>query len=137
MSTNSKKKTGYRNPPEHTQFKKGQSGNPKGRPKGRPNLATALQKALREKVFVNENGRRKTITKGEAAMKQLANKAASGDLNALKHVVMLDRSADERSPEATATTGVLAEVDQKVLQGIFSRFEQNRNGGGDDEATGK
>jgi hypothetical protein len=136
LPTNSKKNIGYRNPPEHTQFKKGHSGNPKGRPKGRPNLVTALQKALREKVFVNDNGRRKTITKGEAAMKQLANKAASGDLHALKHVVMLDRSAEERSPEAT-TTAVLAEVDQKVLQGIFSRFEQNGNGGGDDEANGK
>ena len=137
MSTTSNEKIGYRNPPKTSQFKKGHSGNPKGRPKGRPNLVTALQKALREKVSINENGRRKIITKGEAAMKQLANKAASGDLHALKHVVMIDRSADERSPEPTSPTAVLAEVDQKVLQGIFSRFEHNGNGGGDNEADDK
>jgi hypothetical protein len=137
MSTTGNEKIGYRNPPKTTQFKKGHSGNPKGRPKGRPNLVTALQKALREKVSINENGRRKVITKGEAAMKQLANKAASGDLHALKHLVMIDRSAEEHSSEPTSTTAVLAEVDQKVLQGIFSRFESNGNGGGDNEPDGK
>ena len=66
MPANHREKTGYCNPPQHSRFKKGQSGNPKGRPKGRPNLATVLENTLREKVVVQENGRRKTITKFEA-----------------------------------------------------------------------
>jgi hypothetical protein len=80
-------KGGYCNPPETTRFKKGQSGNPQGRPKGTLNMATVLERTLREKVVINESGKRKTITKLEAAIKQLTNKAASGDLKALQLLV--------------------------------------------------
>jgi hypothetical protein len=66
-------------PPQATRFKKGVSGNPKGRPKHSLNVATAFTKALSEKVVINEGGQRKTVTKLEAALKQLVNKAASGD----------------------------------------------------------
>jgi replication-associated recombination protein RarA len=136
MSATSKETIGYRNPPQSTQFKKGHSGNPKGRPKGKRNLASVLEKTLHEKVIINENGRRKTITKLEAAVKQLVNKAASGDLRALHHLTALARSADERSPESNTPTSVMAEVDQKVLQSVFSRFDKSGNGGGDAESDG-
>ena len=79
----SDKSVGYRNPPVGTRFKKGVSGNPKGRPKGSLNLAAMFTKTLRERVVINEHGRRRTVTKLEAALKQLVNKAASGDLRAL------------------------------------------------------
>jgi hypothetical protein len=82
------------NPPESTRFKKGQSGNPKGRRKGSHNVATVLALTLREKVVVNENGARKTVTKLEAAIKQLVNKAASGDLRALQQFIALAREAE-------------------------------------------
>jgi hypothetical protein len=55
--------------PNGTRFKKGQSGNPQGRPKGTLNLATVLWRALREKVVIYENGRRKSVTKLEASVK--------------------------------------------------------------------
>jgi hypothetical protein len=70
---------GYGRPPRHTRFPKGRSGNPKGRPKGSKNSATLLMDALRERVVISENGRRKTITKQQAIVKQIVNKAASGD----------------------------------------------------------
>ena len=74
---------GYGKPPRHTRFIKGQSGNPKGRPKGSQNLATILEKACRQRVRVTENGRARSITKFEATMLQLCNKAVSGDLRAI------------------------------------------------------
>ena len=68
---NNNDEVGYSKPPRNTRIKKGQSGNPKGRTKDKPNLARALEKALGEKVVINENGQRKTITKLEASVKQL------------------------------------------------------------------
>jgi len=114
---------GYCNPPADTRFKKGQSGNPKGRPKGTLNMATVLERTLREKVVVNENGRRKTITKLEAALKQVTNKAASGDLKALQLLAALVRSAEERAIRAPAPDLVLEDTDEKVFLGILQRIE--------------
>lgn len=85
---------GFRRPPEATRFKKGVSGNPRGRPKGSLNVATAFMKALREKVVINEHGQRKTVTKLEAALKQLVNKGASGDLRALAQLIALAKDAE-------------------------------------------
>lgn len=86
---------GFGKPPVGTRFQKGKSGNPQGRPKGTLNMATVLERTLRERVVINENGRRKTITKLEAAIKQLTNKAASGELKALQLLAALVRSAEE------------------------------------------
>ena len=95
-------KVGYRNPPEKSRFKTGQSGNPRGRPKGALNLATILERTLREPVTIVENGKRKTVTKIEAAIKELVNQAASGKLKALQLLATLVRSAEERGIQAAA-----------------------------------
>jgi hypothetical protein len=121
-------RVGYCNPPERTRFKTGQSGNPKGRPKGTLNMATVLERALREKVVVNENGKRKTVTKLEAAIKQLMNKAASGDLKALQLLAGLVRSAEERTLEAPAPDASIDEFDEKVVLGILQRLENTGQG---------
>jgi hypothetical protein len=81
-------------PPRHTRFKKGQSGNPMGRRKESKNVMTLLKKALNERVTVTENGGRRTMTKLEAMLKQLANKAASGDLRSIKQVILLAGAMD-------------------------------------------
>jgi hypothetical protein len=117
------KQVGYRNPPESTRFPKGQSGNPKGRPKGSHNIATVLAATLREKVIVNENGARKTVTKLEAAIKQLVNRAASGDLRALQQFISLAREAEATASLSSTERSAIGELDQKVLQGILKRFQ--------------
>jgi hypothetical protein len=114
---------GYCNPPTHTRFKKGQSGNPHGRPKGTLTMATVLERTLREKVVVNENGRRRTITKLEAAITQLTNRAASGELKAVQLLAALVRSAEDRGLKATVPNSCLDEVDEKVVLGILNRLE--------------
>ncbi len=121
-------KVGYCNPPQHTRFKTGQSGNPRGRPKGTLNMATVLERTLRENVVITEGGRRKTITKLEAAIKQLTNKAASGDLKALQLLAALVRSAEERAVQPPVPNSTLEEVDQKVLFGILKRLEATNKG---------
>jgi Family of unknown function (DUF5681) len=79
---------GYGKPPRHTRFKKGHSGNLKGRPQGAKNSATLLNEALSEPVIVTENGRRKTISKKQAILKQIVNKAASGDHRSIQLLLL-------------------------------------------------
>jgi len=99
-------------------------------------MATMLGRILREKVGTIENGKRKTISKFEAALKQLTNKAASGDLNALRLLSALVASAEERTTnEATASNPVLPEVDERVVQGILERLKANNEDEEDDADT--
>lgn len=114
---------GYGNPPKHSQFKKGQSGNAKGRPKGKPGAMTVVLRALSAKVMINENGRRRKVTKFEAALMQLANKAAGGDLRALNQVTALMRLAEEREKEEAPITTCLQDADRLVLQSLMQKFE--------------
>ena len=93
---------GYRKPPQHSRFKKGQSGNPKGRPKASESFARLARQTLNERIVIKENGERRTITKLQAALKQLINKAAAGDARAIRDVIKLqamiaeqDKSTDE------------------------------------------
>ena len=124
-SDNGNTQVGYGRPPEGTRFKKGSSGNPKGRPKGSLNVAALLIKTLRERVVINENGRRKTVSKFEAAFKQLANKAASGDLRALR--MLIDSARDAEAKQDTGgreQSPVLGDLDQAVIEGIMKRFQE-------------
>lgn len=90
---------GYSKPPKQTRFKKGRSGNPTGRPKGSKSLKTFLMAALEEKVIVNENGLSKQISKREAAAKQLANRAAMGDLPTIKVLAQYLAGVEEQEEE--------------------------------------
>jgi len=117
---------GYGRPPKTTRFKKGQSGNPKGRPKGSLNVATVLIKTLSEKVVINENGQRKTVTKFEAALKQLVNKALGSDIRALRLLLDLARDAEAKQGVAGGEQNpVLGELDQEVIAGIMRRFQES------------
>jgi hypothetical protein len=113
---------GFRKPPRHGQFKPGHSGNPKGRPKGAKNLATLLGRTLSERVLVTENGRRRSISKLEAAVKVLVNKAASGDAKFMHQLLALVHLVEGR-PEALAAPPIpFTDADREVLRGIAERL---------------
>jgi hypothetical protein len=73
----SEERVGMGQPPHSTRFRPGQSGNPSGRSKRARDLAAIAARAFAEKVEVRENGRRRRITKLEASVKQLVNRAAA------------------------------------------------------------
>ena len=118
--------TGYGNPPMHTRFTKGRSGNPKGRPKGSQNLATILAKAGRQRVKVTENGRTRYITKFEASMLQLMNQAVSGDLKAI-HELQLWTIAPEDPDQAALSQTVPREADEIVMANLLERIRNSEN----------
>ena len=74
---------GYKKPPKHTRFKKGQSGNPRGRPKGTKNFKTDLMEELSEQVIISEGGKQMPVSKQRALIKRTTQKALSGDMRAI------------------------------------------------------
>jgi hypothetical protein len=72
-------KVGYCNPPVHTRFKPGESGNPSGRAKGSQNLKTLFNKVLDEEISLREGADVKRITKAEAIVRGVVIGALKGD----------------------------------------------------------
>lgn len=69
---------GYKSPPTSTQFKKGQSGNPKGRPRNRKSKIP-YDTVLGRMVTIREDGRERRITAAEAFLLHLTKKGLEGD----------------------------------------------------------
>ena len=121
---------GYAKPPKETRFKKGQSGNAAGRPKGKLNLATVVEQAMNATVVVNEGGQRQTKSKLEVALTQLMNKAASGDLKAIRMAIGLapgnnTSDADNQTPDRLADRELAKKLAARLLVGFASRPETN------------
>lgn len=116
-------KVGYKKPPLHTRFRKGQSGNPRGRPRGSKNLSTLLTDALNEPVVITEDGRRRKISKRELGVRQLANKFAMAEAQATKMLLglMLER---ERLMAAAppAERRSFSAADENVIANLLKRL---------------
>jgi Family of unknown function (DUF5681) len=80
---------GYRSPPQHTQFKKGQSGNPHGRRKQNHNIRSLLSDEMNRQLSFNENGKPAKDSKLSLMVKQAINKAVAGDFRPLAQLVKL------------------------------------------------
>ncbi len=64
-------KVGYKHPPVKSQFRKGQSGNPRGRRKGQRNLTQVLLEVLHQTVTVKQAGKARRMSKGAALIQML------------------------------------------------------------------
>ena len=80
---------GYKKPPKDTQFKKGQSGNPKGRPKGSKSLKTLLEEALSSPITITEGGVPRKTELRQLLFKAMVGKAVKGDARATAVLVKL------------------------------------------------
>jgi len=83
---------GYKRPPQHTQFPKGRSGNPRGRPKQPSDFKDVLLRILNKHHVGLENGKRRRMTTFELGLTKLVNKAAMGDRLAWRDLItIMDR----------------------------------------------
>jgi hypothetical protein len=119
--SNEDHKPGYRKPPRHSQFKKGQSGNPSGRPKGSRNFVTELQDELTSRIPIVENGKRRRISKQKAIAKQLVNKAATGDPK-FASLFLNERRRYEEQEVGPASQEVSSHEDMRVMENMIRRI---------------
>lgn len=87
---------GYGSPPEHSQFKKGQSGNPYGRPRGSTNRRTILEKIMTEKASYREGETVTIVTKMELLLRTIRFQAAEGNIVALDLLEKLSGHFDHK-----------------------------------------
>ena len=75
---------GFARPPRQSQFQQGQSGNPKGRPRGSRNLKTDLNNMLKGKVEITMSGEKRRMTRQEAMLLSLFQRAVQKDAGAAR-----------------------------------------------------
>lgn len=120
-------KVGYKKPPKHTQFPKGQSGNPRGRKKGSRGLKSDLNAELNRVLEVKMGSYRFKGTSQQLMLRGLALLAANGNLKASAQLVPLiltvfgteDRGADKKT---------LSAHDQAVLDNFLVAFGGDASG---------
>jgi hypothetical protein len=115
---------GRGNPPKHSQFRKGMSGNPGGRPKGSKNLSTYLMDAARDHVTATISGKTRKISKIQATAMQLATKAAAGNQKAIGKFLDWMDEVESRAAAAKPRQFSLSAPDIDVLHAIYERMKQ-------------
>src|SRR5258708_35805781 len=78
---------GYKHPPLNSQFRRGQSGNPRGRRKGQRNVATEVTEILSQSVTVHQGDKCRRVSRGRALDLILMSKAQNDDDMAVKAMV--------------------------------------------------
>ncbi len=121
---------GYGKPPRASQFKPGESGNPRGRPRGSKNFSVLLEEELKQRVTINENGRRRRITKLAAIAKHMVNKSLSGDSRLLQALLNEIRAGEARADSAQSSIN-LDEGDREVIRQIQERLTNPTKEGAD------
>lgn len=98
--TNKTYDVGYCNPPQHSRFQKGKSGNPSGRPKHSRNTYKLLEDILEQKVSIVQDGKQIKISKKVAILLQAVNSAVKGDIKAIRdlfpHLLAVDAKQEEK-----------------------------------------
>jgi len=114
-------RVGYGEPPKHTQFKPGQSGNPKGRPKGRKNIKTEVLEKLNSTVTVHKNGRLRKISTRRALLEVLGAKALQLDQRSIEQLIRLAEKYDQSTVE---TNDSMSSGDLAILDAYAQRLKQ-------------
>lgn len=113
---------GYKKPPKHTRWQPGQCGNPGGRGRGAKGLKTLVDQEIHSPVTITENGVKKTISKLEATLKRLSQKAINGEDRAINKLLDLAARAEdddgaeaERSSSSPNRQAILDDYNRRML----------------------
>lgn len=123
------KKIGYGNPPKHTRWQQGQSGNPKGRPKSRSDLLKDAAAILSEPVRARTpDGHIVSLDGLEAAYLALCKKGLKGDvpalIKAIKIMMEVRPAVDDKLEKKRQQRSELIETLEKL--GLPTEAVRNR-----------
>ena len=105
-------------PPRHSQWQKGNSGNPGGKKKGTLNLESTFRDALLRPIMVTVDGEKKIISVLEALVMRLLDGALKGDFKAINSILdRIERMIGFHHEQGLETS----EEDREILQRVFPR----------------
>ena len=122
MTDENDDEVGYGKPPKETQFKKGESGNPKGRPKSAKNLKTDLEEELSERIVAREGERTVKISKQRAVIKTLLARTVKGDARAGATLLNLIFRVLDPAGDVAESAAPLSAEEREVLSDVEARF---------------
>jgi hypothetical protein len=133
----------YGSPPIHTRFKPGQSGNPKGRPKKESKqFAELIDGVFGSDVEYFEDGRKKSLSRKELAVKQHLQKGIRGSL---ANIAALLDLRDEAKKSRRARPKIIVEnwmpdrpgqtAEQKTREAAATRAQERSAINGADNST--
>jgi hypothetical protein len=94
-------KVGYKSPPLHSRFQKGESGNPRGRPRNKPTKSTrqSFDEVLARRVPVKRaDGKQVRMSLRDVVLEKLVQEAIKGDTAARRDVFALMKLLGEFAP---------------------------------------
>ena len=109
--------SGYKRPPKASQFKKGQSGNPKGRPKGSKNNKTVFESLAATLIDGKLPGGKENVTLREGVIAKLASKALAGDARSMNKFIDTMQSYDDQNAH------YCREAELRVIHHILNLYQ--------------
>ena len=107
---------GFKDPPPHTRFKAGSSGNPRGRPRTRT-LLEDLAAELAESITVHIGTGKSQMSKQRAVARALVNAAIAGDIRAATTLLTLAKPSSQEAEQASSDDEILADFINRKYEG--------------------
>jgi hypothetical protein len=115
------KQSGYQRPPSDGRFKPGVSGNPRGRPKGARNLRTDVAALMGKKIPIRENGKARRISRQQAMLLRLYEKALQGDVRAATSFFTMIIKLDPNAGSENLVREAISENDKEIIADFLDR----------------
>lgn len=114
-------RVGYGKPPKESQFKPGQSGNPRGRPKSVPSLKSVISSELRRHRTIVEDGKRLRLPTEIILIKRYIDLALKGHLKPLMMILeVIEKLREERNLSAEEMSPASIEEAREEFQRLRS-----------------
>lgn len=124
---------GYKKPPMHSRWRKGQSGNPRGPKKRQKSLNTIVREIMTAPISIRTGGRDQVMSRAQALVLKSVEAASKGNDRALDRLLRLYAVAmpdDGGGQTAIAGEQPLSPTDEATLEAFREMLAAEREGEG-------